>query len=189
MPTSRFRCPECDALIRLSGPVADGKKVRCPECDARVRPPADDDVPRRRSNRDDHDEDRPRRSRSVGRSKAKASNAPLIIVGTILFTLLLVGGVVGVVLYTQDKNNHDPVIADGGPKGSPQAKGPAAPPPPPPGPIAKAGGGTKRPTPSGVGLEVGQLAPEIENEDIDGETFKLSDYRGKVVMLDFWGHW
>jgi hypothetical protein len=37
----------------------------------------------------------------------------------------------------------------------------------------------------GIGREV----PEIEGEDIDGKKFKLSDYRGKVVLLDFWGHW
>jgi hypothetical protein len=36
---------------------------------------------------------------------------------------------------------------------------------------------------------IGQIAPDIEGEDIDGETFKLSDYRGKVVVLDFWGNW
>jgi cytochrome oxidase Cu insertion factor (SCO1/SenC/PrrC family) len=36
---------------------------------------------------------------------------------------------------------------------------------------------------------VGRLAPEIEGEDIDGVPFKLSDYRGKVVLIDFWGHW
>lgn len=40
-----------------------------------------------------------------------------------------------------------------------------------------------------VGVEIGQQAPEIEGQDIDGKTFKLSDYRGKVVFLDFWGHW
>ena len=32
-------------------------------------------------------------------------------------------------------------------------------------------------------------APEIEGEDVDGKKFKLSDYRGKVVMIDFWGDW
>lgn len=40
-----------------------------------------------------------------------------------------------------------------------------------------------------VGNEVGQLAPEIEGKDLDGVEFKLSDYRGKVVMLDFYGDW
>jgi len=38
-------------------------------------------------------------------------------------------------------------------------------------------------------LSIGKVAPEIEAEDIDGVKFKLSDYRGKVVMIDFWGHW
>ena len=40
-----------------------------------------------------------------------------------------------------------------------------------------------------TGVDVGQLAPEIEGADVDGRTFKLSDYRGKVVVLDFWGDW
>ena len=35
----------------------------------------------------------------------------------------------------------------------------------------------------------GKPAPEIQGEDIDGKKFKLSDYRGKVVLLDFWGDW
>lgn len=38
-------------------------------------------------------------------------------------------------------------------------------------------------------LKVGKVAPEISGEDVDGAPFKLSDYRGKVVLLDFWGHW
>jgi hypothetical protein len=37
-------------------------------------------------------------------------------------------------------------------------------------------------------LAVGKEAPEIEGEDQDGKRFKLSDYRGKVVLLDFWHH-
>src|ERR1700678_2940290 len=35
-------------------------------------------------------------------------------------------------------------------------------------------------------LAIGCAAPEIEGQDVDGNRFKLSDYRGKVVLLDFW---
>ena len=35
----------------------------------------------------------------------------------------------------------------------------------------------------------GRPAPEIEGVDAQGRTFRLSDYRGKVVVLDFWGNW
>jgi hypothetical protein len=35
-------------------------------------------------------------------------------------------------------------------------------------------------------LRVGKEAPDIEGQDQDGKSFKLSDYRGKVVLLDFW---
>lgn len=38
-------------------------------------------------------------------------------------------------------------------------------------------------------LQVGMPAPDIESADLDGVNFKLSDYRGKVVLLDFWGNW
>ncbi len=38
-------------------------------------------------------------------------------------------------------------------------------------------------------LQVGQVVPDIEGEDLDGTKFKLSDYRGKVVLIDFWGDW
>ena len=38
-------------------------------------------------------------------------------------------------------------------------------------------------------LSIGKVAPEIDGEDIDGNSMKLSDYRGKVVVLDFWGDW
>lgn len=38
-------------------------------------------------------------------------------------------------------------------------------------------------------LQIGMIAPDIEGEDVDGVAFKLSDYRGQVVVVDFWGHW
>jgi hypothetical protein len=38
-------------------------------------------------------------------------------------------------------------------------------------------------------LSVGKVAPDIEGVDQDGVRFKLSDYRGKVVLLDFWSEY
>ena len=38
-------------------------------------------------------------------------------------------------------------------------------------------------------LVVGCEAPEIEGVDHDGKKFRLSEYRGKVVLLPFWGFW
>jgi AhpC/TSA family len=38
-------------------------------------------------------------------------------------------------------------------------------------------------------LWIGKPAPEIKGTDVDGKKFKLSDYIGKVVVLDFWGNW
>jgi hypothetical protein len=35
-------------------------------------------------------------------------------------------------------------------------------------------------------LAIGQVAPDMEGVDQDGQPFKLSDYRGKVVLLYFW---
>jgi hypothetical protein len=38
-------------------------------------------------------------------------------------------------------------------------------------------------------LQIGMVAPDIKGADLQGVDFKLSDYRGKVVVLDFWGNW
>ena len=48
-----------------------------------------------------------------------------------------------------------------------------------------------KPAPSSgkTGFAIGDLAPEISGTDLNGEPFKLSDYRGQVVVLDFWGNW
>lgn len=38
-------------------------------------------------------------------------------------------------------------------------------------------------------LQVGCEAPEIEGKDAEGQPVKLSDYRGKHVIVIFWGGW
>jgi hypothetical protein len=40
-----------------------------------------------------------------------------------------------------------------------------------------------------VSVQVGKPVPDFSARDIDGVEFKLRDYRGKVVVLDFWGFW
>lgn len=38
-------------------------------------------------------------------------------------------------------------------------------------------------------LQVGKTAPDFEATDEKGVKFKLSDFRGKVTVIDFWGFW
>lgn len=38
-------------------------------------------------------------------------------------------------------------------------------------------------------LGLGQQAPEIDGDDLNGVPLKLSGYRGKVVLLEFWASW
>ena len=40
-----------------------------------------------------------------------------------------------------------------------------------------------------IGTQIGNIAPDINGKDLEEKEFKLSDYRGKVVMLDFWAGW
>lgn len=35
----------------------------------------------------------------------------------------------------------------------------------------------------------GQVAPEFAAQTLDGKQIKLSDYRGKLVFIDFWATW
>jgi len=37
-----------------------------------------------------------------------------------------------------------------------------------------------------VGLEIGNIAPNFTLQTIDGETVTLSDFRGKIVMVNIW---
>ena len=38
-------------------------------------------------------------------------------------------------------------------------------------------------------LSVGDTAPDFELVDLDGNTHRLSEYRGQGVFLNFWGTW
>ncbi len=38
-------------------------------------------------------------------------------------------------------------------------------------------------------LAKGQAAPDLQLKDVDGRVVKLSDFRGKVIVLNFWAMW
>ena len=38
-------------------------------------------------------------------------------------------------------------------------------------------------------LQVGSIAPDFSGTNVDGNEIALSDYRGKVTYLVFWGFW
>lgn len=44
-------------------------------------------------------------------------------------------------------------------------------------------------TVSAVGNMKGQPAPEFALQSLDGKTVRLSDFRGKAVLLNFWATW
>lgn len=78
--------------------------------------------------------------------------------------------------FTENPSTGDPT-ADLSPMNRPRPTAPVA----PVGPAVAA-------HPAAL-LEIGSVAPDIEGADLDGVAFKLSDYRGKIVVLDFWGDW
>jgi thiol-disulfide isomerase/thioredoxin len=40
-----------------------------------------------------------------------------------------------------------------------------------------------------IGVNIGNKAPELIGNSVEGKTMKLSDTRGKLVLLDFWAGW
>ncbi len=40
-----------------------------------------------------------------------------------------------------------------------------------------------------VGIGIGNLAPDFELQDLDGNGVRLSDFRGKAVIVNFWATW
>jgi phage FluMu protein Com len=199
----KIKCPKCNTVFSLPEPVE--AQVREGGPTVRRNPDAFDDEPERRSRR--------RRRKRPAPSGMKPAVLALILVPVALVAIgaLAGGGWLLVKLVNSEKDKDAVVAANTGntntPKPAPPVgnlpnRNPQKPPvqnnpppqdnlpppndlppnnpPPPPAP---------EPGPATSGIEVGNAALEIEGKDLDGKGFKLSDYRGKVVVLDFWGHW
>jgi len=47
----------------------------------------------------------------------------------------------------------------------------------------------KGPAEPAIGLDIGNMAPEIEMSDTSGKLVSLKSLRGKMVLIDFWASW
>ncbi len=55
--------------------------------------------------------------------------------------------------------------------------------------LGKPNQSTPRTNGQNVGISIGKTAPDFELENLEGEKVKLSDYKGKSVILNFWASW
>ena len=188
----KLTCPACQTVLNSAQDLPSGKRIKCSACatiftvgeSAAAAKTAPSMRPARRANdveADDEFEHRPVRRRSQAPVPKRPTNLPIVLtlcaVGAVIFIGIVAAGVVGAIWYfgrdkTKDfneANNPRPVIVQND------------------GPGRGLGGGIRENLQTGP--KVGEAAPEIDAEDIEGTRFKLGDYRGKVVLLDFWGNW
>ncbi len=202
--STTVHCPACNAPLELPEAIPAGKRLQCPDCGAAFSPPADADraaelkterarpeartpagsgtaAPRRRPSHreDDFGEDAPPR---------RGSGGSAVLVAAVVVIVLLVLGAGGAILLAFSRavavQDEQAMMAV---NNGPPMMGPV-----PPGGLAMGGGpafGGPGMAGAGMGFNVGAPAPEIEGQDLDGTPMKLSDFRGQVVVLDFWGDW
>jgi peroxiredoxin len=211
-------CPECNAPLKRPGNYAPGKRIRCPQCDATFDPTEDEPAPTGVTGspralapggpaleKEQPTGQVPRRGNLSGPRRKRGGSAGIII-GLVAGGIVLLGSAAVLVFalwyWRAPEKATQPVVQATPPVVEDQKKGPPpiddqqqVPPPfdgkmgrPPVGPVGPGPfGPLDKPEPPP--LKIGEVAPEIEGKDLDGKAMKLSDFRGKVVVLDFWGDW
>jgi peroxiredoxin len=208
--STTVHCPECNAPLELPDSIPSGKRLQCPDCGSAFSPPAETDrnnglkteparaegrgatgaataPPRRRTDRKENEFDRDAPPRRGGSGSA-------VVLAAIVIILLLALGVGGAILLTLGRavaveEDNVAVMANPAPPPAGMMMGPVGPGAAGGMPPVGMGGPPMMGGAGGALLKVGDPAPEIGGEDLDGKPMKLSDFRGKVVVLDFWGDW
>ena len=198
--STTVHCPECNAPLELPDSIPSGKRLQCPDCGTAFSPPEEGDGAAGLKTGPSRPEARPsaasgpRRRRPAPKDDEFERDAPprrsgggaAVLIAAVVVIVLLVLGVGGAALLGiqhMRMAEEQVMLADNAPAQG-MMMGPAG------------GGAMMGGPPGGVGmagpgllLKVGDPAPEIEGEDLDGKPMKLSDFQGKVVVLDFWGDW
>ncbi len=60
---------------------------------------------------------------------------------------------------------------------------------PPPVDATQTSATTAKPIPAGIGTRIGERAPDFSLPSLSGQTMSLSQFRGHIVILDFWASW
>ena len=115
----------------------------------------------------------------------KKKNGRWLIPFVVIVLLVVAGTIAGSFLVDRRSAPEPTVVASGtdearnipSPSTEEQER-PASTDPSPDGPVA---------TPTGI--YVGETAPEFTLKDLNGKSVSLSDYRGEVVIIDFWASW
>ena len=115
----------------------------------------------------------------------KKKNGRWLIPFVVIVLLVVAGIITGRLLVDYSPAQVPTVVASGtdearnipSPSTEEQER-PASTDPSPDGPVA---------TPTGI--YVGETAPEFTLKDLNGKSVSLSDYRGEVVIIDFWASW
>jgi peroxiredoxin len=199
--STTVHCPECNAPLELPDAIPAGKRLQCPDCGAAFSPPEEAErpaalkttparpeprvpvgagAPRRRMSRSDEESERD------GPPPRRSGGGSAVLLAAVVVIVLLALGVGGVFLLSVARvgaeaaeADHQAVVAAN--VQPPVMMGPGF-------QGGMAGGPGMAPFAVG-GPQIGNPAPEIEGDDLDGKPMKLSDFRGKVVVLDFWGDW
>jgi len=120
-----------------------------------------------------------------GSQTEKKKNGRWLIPFVVIVLLVVVGAIAGSLLVDRRPAPEPTVVASGTDeaRGIPSASAEEQDRP------ASTDSAPGAPVAAPTGIHVGETAPEFTLKNLNGKSVSLSDYRGKIVIIDFWASW
>jgi len=120
-----------------------------------------------------------------GSQTEKKKNGRWLIPFVVIVLLVVVGAIAGSLLVDRRPAPEPTVVASGTDeaRGIPSASAEEQDRP------ASTDSASGAPVAAPTGIHVGETAPEFTLKNLNGKSVSLSDYRGKIVIIDFWASW